>query len=132
MSEPSSGDTLSRPPLVRFLLYCYGARLGRSYLPWVTRDLTGKGAGARMVVRWAVPCIAVLTPFMFVPAEWIVKAMMTIPIMLPYIYFSIALNRVYRRHRMSQHGLDPALVDARERAKNHHAEQAYLSKYRGM
>ncbi|MEH3154173.1 MAG: DUF5313 family protein [Gordonia paraffinivorans] len=120
-----------RPPWWRIVSYSYGARLDARFSPWVTHDLSGRGAGARMVARWAVPCLILLAPFLFVPADWIVKGMMTIPILLPYVYFSIALNRVYRRHRLAQHGLDPALVDARERERNRPSEDAYLSKYRG-
>lgn len=121
----------ARPPLWRTVPYAYGARLDPEYSHWVTHDLAGRGAGARMVARWAVPCLVLLTPFLFVPADAIVKAMLTLPILLPYVYFSIALNRVYRRHRLAQHGLDPALVDARERARNSRSEQEYLAKYRG-
>ncbi|WP_299573362.1 DUF5313 family protein [uncultured Williamsia sp.] len=124
--------TPARPPLWRQVLYGYGLRLDDRYLPWVTHDLAGRGAGPKMVARWAVPCLVLLAPFLVLPTDWVVKAMMTVPILLPYVYFSIALNRVYRRHRLAQHGLDPALVDARERARNLPAEQAYLAKYRGL
>lgn len=123
--------TVVRPPAWRRVLYGYGARLDERFLPWVTRDLSGRGAGSRMVARWSIPCLVLLSPFMVLPTDWVVKAMMTVPILLPYVYFSIALNRVYRRHRLAQHGLDPALVDARERERNRPSEEAYLSRYRG-
>ncbi|NED64629.1 DUF5313 domain-containing protein, partial [Streptomyces sp. SID10244] len=44
---------------------------------------------------------------------------------------SIALNRVYRRHRLSQHGLDPDLVNKLERDRNADLYDEYRRKYRG-
>ncbi|MGP3708262.1 DUF5313 domain-containing protein [Gordonia paraffinivorans] len=111
--------------------YAYWAPLPKSMLGWVENDLAGPGAALRMVVRWAVPCIIILAPMWLVPADFGVRFTMTMPILLAYLFFSIALNRVYRRHRLAQHGLDPELVNRLEREKNADLYDEYHRKYRG-
>ncbi|AZG46585.1 DUF5313 domain-containing protein [Gordonia insulae] len=133
LEGPRTGRTsdAARPTGWQYVRYAYGAKLPASMRTWVTNDLTGPGATTRMVLRWAVPCVLILVPMLFVPADWIVRLNMTIPIILPYIFFSIALNRVYRRHRLAQHGLDPDLVSKREREQNADLYDEYHRKYRG-
>ena len=41
----------------------------------------------------------------------------------------LALNKVWRRHRLAQHGFDPNLVDEINRKKNAHIHDAYTAKY---
>ena len=42
---------------------------------------------------------------------------------------SLALNKVWRRHRLAQHDLDPNLVDEINRKKNARIHAAYIEKY---
>lgn len=121
----------TRPTAWQLIRYSYGAKLPDTMRAWVTHDLSGQGAAARMVGRWAVPCLLLITPMFFVPADLLVKLNMAIPIIVPYIFFSMALNRVYRRHRLVQHGLDPELVHKRERERNADLYDEYHRKYRG-
>ncbi|MGV9709114.1 DUF5313 domain-containing protein [Gordonia sp. NPDC003424] len=121
----------SRPHGWLYVKYCYGAKLPASMIDWVRNDLAGPGAATRMVLRWSIPCIAILVPMLFTPADWLIRANMTIPILLPYLFFSIALNRVYRRFRLTQHGLDPDLVNQQDRVKNADLYEEYNRKYRG-
>lgn len=123
--------TNERPHGWQFVRYVYGARLPDSMREWVTNDLAGPGAATRMVVRWSIPCVIILIPLLFTPTEWLIRANMTVPILIPYIFFSIALNRVYRRYRLTQHGLDPDLVNKIEREKNADQYDEYNRKYRG-
>lgn len=120
-----------RPHGWQYVKYTYGARLPASMRDWVANDLAGPGAAVRMVARWAVPCVIILIPLLFAPASWLIRANMTVPILLPYIFFSIALNRVWRRYRLSQHGLDPDLVSKREKERNADLYDEYHRKYRG-
>jgi hypothetical protein len=53
----------------------------------------------------------------------------TLPIFIPFVLFSHALNKVYRRHRLRQHSLDPALADELKRKKDAHIHDAYIAKY---
>ncbi|GAB3133923.1 DUF5313 domain-containing protein [Tsukamurella serpentis] len=112
------------------MLYSYGRRvLPPSMNEWVAQDLAGPRAGLRTVVRFAIPCLLMLLPFWFVDTSILVRANMTVPIFIPFVYFSIALNKIYRRARLRHHGLDPDLVDqiAREREADLHAE--YIAKH---
>lgn len=127
----ASRGAATRPRGWQYVTYAYGARLPDSMRAWVANDLAGPGATARMVVRWSIPCILLLAPMLFTPADWVVRASMTVPILLPYIFFSIALNQIYRRYRLSQHGLDPNLISKREREKNADLYDEYHRKYRG-
>ena len=43
---------------------------------------------------------------------------MTLPIFIPFVLFSHALNKVWRRHRLAQHRLDPNLVDELKRKRD--------------
>ena len=78
---------------------------------WVRNDLAGKGAARRMMLRVAVPAVLVLAPFWLIPTTLEVHLSMTLPILIPFVYFSHALNKVWRRHMLQVHGLDPELVD---------------------
>jgi hypothetical protein len=124
-----SSDISSRPNLLQYLAYCYGYTLPGSMRDWGRNDLAGPGAARRMVVRAAVPCILLLLPLLLIPTTLYVYVSMTIPILIPFIYFSIALNKVWRRHRLSQHGLDPDLADALARKRDAHIHRAYEERY---
>ena len=119
----------TKPNLLQYVGYCYGRRLPGSMRDWVRNDLAGKGATVRTMVRAAIPALIVLSPFWFVPMSLYLHMSTTLPIFIPFVLFSHALNKVYRRHRLRQHGLDPALVDELSRQKNAHIHQAYIDKY---
>lgn len=119
----------ARPNPWQYLTYSYGRRLPDPMLDWVRHDLAGRGAATRMVIRFGVLCVLILIPLLAVPTSLYVHASMTLPILIPFIYFSVALNRVWRRHRLAQHGLDPALADERQRAREADQRRAYEQRY---
>lgn len=119
----------TKPNLWQYVGYCYGRRLPDSMRDWVRHDLAGKGATRRMMLRVAVPAVLVLAPFWLIPASLYVHMEMTLPILIPFVYFSHALNKVWRRHMLRKHGLDPELVDALKRQKDAHIHQAYIERY---
>jgi hypothetical protein len=121
--------TRTKPNLLQYVAYCYGKRLPDSMRDWVRNDLAGKGATVRTMVRAAIPAIIVLSPFWFIPMSLYLHLSTTLPILIPFVLFSHALNKVWRRHRLRQHGLDPDLVDELSRQKNAHIHQAYIEKY---
>ena len=43
---------------------------------------------------------------------------MSLLLLLPFVYFAHALDKIWRAHRLRQHGLDPGLVDERERERD--------------
>jgi Family of unknown function (DUF5313) len=126
---PISNAPRNRPNLLEYIGYCYGRRLPDSMRGWVRNDLAGKGAVRRHLIRVAIPALLVLTPFWFIPASFYVHLEMTAPIFIMFVLFSHALNKVWRRHRLQQHGLDPNLVDERKRKRDAHIHRAYIERY---
>ncbi len=98
---------------------------------WVAHDLAGKGAVRRFMLRAAIPPLLVLAPFWLLPAEnaLYVHLEMTAPIYFWALLVSLALNKVWRRHRLAQHGLDPNLVDAIRRRKDAKMHEDYIRRY---
>ena len=125
-----SNDTArTRPNFWEYIGYCYGRRLPDSMRDWVRNDLAGKGATARMMVRVFIPAFLIMIPFWFIPTTLDVHLSMTLPILIPFVFFSHALNKVWRRHMLRKHGLDPGLVDYVARQRNAHVHDAYIAKY---
>jgi hypothetical protein len=119
----------TKPNLWQYIGYCYGRRLPDSMRDWVREDLAGKGATVRMMLRVFVPAFVILVPFWFIPTTLDVHLSMTLPILIPFVYFSHALNKVWRRHMLRKHGLDPGLADELKRKKEAHIHEAYIAKY---
>ncbi len=120
---------MSKPNPWQYVRYIYGGRLPDSMRDWVRNDLAGKGATRRMMLRMLVPAVVILLPFWLIPTTLDVHLSMTVPILIPFVYFSHALNKVWRRHMLRVHGLDPSLVDQISREKNAHVHQAYIERY---
>ena len=98
-----------RPSVLQYIAYCFGRVLLDSKWDWVRNNLGKGGATALTMIRLIIPTALVLAPFWLIPKTLDVHASMTLPIFLPYVVFSHALNKVWRRHRLRQHGLDPFL-----------------------
>lgn len=120
----------SRPGPVEYLAYSYGRVLPPSMNEWVTEDLVGKWSGTRMITRLVVPVVLGLGCFWLVPADLETHLSATLPIFVPYVITAIALNRVYRRHRLTRHGLDPKLLDRELDEKSGLDRAAYEAAYR--
>jgi hypothetical protein len=125
----SSEPERSRPSAMQYIAYCYGRVLPASMRDWVRNDLAGKGATRRTMIRAVIPAFLVLAPFWLIPTTLYVHASMTLPIFLPFILFAHALNKVWRRHRLAQHGLDPDVVDEYTRKRDAHIHRAYIERY---
>ncbi|MDH6282312.1 hypothetical protein M2284_004467 [Rhodococcus sp. LBL1] len=104
-----------RPTFGQYVGYQFGRTLPPSLQDWVRNDLVGPGASARYLIRFTVPVLPILALFLLIPGPvWVPLAMMAL-LFLPLVYFAIALMRVYRRHRLESHGLDPDLVAEKAR-----------------
>jgi hypothetical protein len=119
----------SRPNVLQYIGYCYGRVLPDSMKDWVRKDLGGKGATIRTMIRLIIPAILILAPFWLIPTTLYVHASMTLPIFLPYVMFTHALNKVWRRHLLRKHGLDPDLADEYVRTRDAHIHRAYIERY---
>src|SRR3978361_1683260 len=107
----------TRPTHLQYVAYSYGRRLPAQMRRWVAEDLADNGAVRRHVIRMAIPPLLVLAPLWLLPASLYVHLEMTAPIYIWAILMSLALNKIWRRPRLSQHGLDPNLVDVIRRRK---------------
>src|ERR1700722_16702713 len=103
--------TAAKPNLWQYIGYSYGRRLPNSMRGWVARDLAGDGAVRRYMIRWAIPPLLVLAPLWLLPASLYVHLEMTAPLYIWALLISVALNKVWRRHRLSAHGVGPKLGD---------------------
>ena len=116
-------DEAVRPTFTQRIGYIVGRALPPELSGWVLNDLTGPGALRRYLLRFMVPVTLLLLLFLFIPGPlWMSLAMMAL-LFIPLVFFLAALLYVYRRHRLIQHGLDPALADAK--AKSDAEAQAY-------
>ena len=118
-----------RPSPVRFVAYVYGRRLPDSMHTWVANDLAGQGAVRRHMIRMAIPPLLVLAPFWLLPASLYVHLEMTAPIYVWALLMALALNKIWRRYRLAQHGLDPNLVDVIKREKDAYIHEDYIRRY---
>ncbi|MEZ0341946.1 DUF5313 domain-containing protein [Mycobacterium sp. pV006] len=121
--------TATKPNLWQYLTYCYGRRLPKSMNRWVAEDLAGHGAIRRHMIRYSIPPALILAPFWLIPVPIYMRLEMTAPIYVWAILMAIALNKVWRRHRLAQHGLDPNLVDVIKRKKQARMHEDYIRKY---
>lgn len=117
------------PNAWQYVKYSYGGRLPASMGEWVIEDLTGKRATLRVIARMFVPAFLVLLPMWLFPTDLVTHLSMTVPILIPFVYFSHALNKIWRRHMLRVNGLDPGLVDQRSREKHAHVHDAYIARY---
>ncbi|OAN39492.1 DUF5313 domain-containing protein [Mycolicibacterium iranicum] len=124
--EPAGTDT---PNLWQYLLYSYGKRLPPSMNRWVAEDLAGQGAVRRHMIRYAIPPLIILAPLWLLPAPIYMRLEMTAPIYVWALLMALALNKVWRRHRLARHGLDPNLVDVIKRKKDAKMHDEYIRKY---
>lgn len=119
----------ARPNAVQYVAYSYGRRLPDEMREWVANDLAGHGAVRRHMIRMAIPPLLILAPFWLLPASLYVHLEMTAPIYIWAILMALALNKVWRRHRLAQHGIDPNLVDQLKRKKDAHIHEDYVRRF---
>lgn len=121
---------LRKPGFGQYLGYLFGRTLPDSMRDWVREDLVGRGASVRYMVRFTVPLIPLfLAIYLLVPGErWIPLAMMVL-LLLPTLYFEMALVGIYRRHRLLAHGLDPALLGQRAQRRAQVTRADYEARY---
>lgn len=118
-----------RPNIFQYITYSYGRRLPDSMREWVARDLAGPGALRRHMIRMAIPPLFILAPFWLLPASLYVHLEMTAPIYIWAILMALALNKIWRRHRLAQHGLDQNLVDELKREKDARIHEDYARRF---
>ena len=114
-----------KPVLLQRIAYAYGKVLPPEFNEWVREDLTGKGALRRTVIRVSIPAILVVSPLWLFPASVGMHLAMSSLLLLPFVFFTHALDKVWRTHRLRQHGLDPDLADERARHRDAQIREDY-------
>ncbi|MCF8609927.1 DUF5313 domain-containing protein [Gordonia sp. HY285] len=120
----------TRPGPLQKIGYLLGRPLPASMRDWVREDLTGPGHVRRYLVRGLIPVIPLLVAFAFIPGELWIRGGMMLLIIIPFLYFQIALIRVYRRHLLINNGLDASLVDAVKFKRADEVAEEYRSRFR--
>jgi hypothetical protein len=118
-----------KPTLLQRIAYSYGKVLPPEFNDWVHADLTGKGALRRTMIRVSIPAILVVSPLWLFPASVGMHLAMSSLLLLPFVYFTHALDKVWRTHRLRQHGLDPELVDEQTRRRDVQIREDYQRRY---
>lgn len=113
----------------QYLGYCYGRVLPGEYDDWVRHDLAGPGARRRNIVRVTIPAVIVVAPLWLIPTSVGMHLAMSTLLLLPFVYFAHALDKIWRAHRLRQHGLDPELVDEKQRRRDDLVREEYQSRY---
>lgn len=117
------------PTFWQRITYAYGRRLPDHLQEWVRQDLTDDGAVRRHMIRYAIPPIFVLAPLWLLPASVYVHSEMTLPIYFWALVMAFVLNKVWRRYHLSQHGLDPNLIDEVLRQKQSQMHDRYVERF---
>ena len=122
----SSNDS---PGVLQYVGYCYGRVLPARYHDWVRQDLAGPGAWRRNFIRVTIPALIIVAPLWLIPASTGMHLAMSALLLVPFVYFAHALDKVWRAHRLRQHGLDPELVDAKQRRRDDLVREEYQRRY---
>ncbi|WP_253662424.1 DUF5313 family protein [Williamsia maris] len=113
----SSTPERASPGPVAFLRYLGGRPLPVSMRDWVLRDVVGPGHTRRYVTRGVLPLVPILVAFAFIPTPLIYRVCMIAILLIPLVYFQIALTPFYRRHLLLTNGLDPELVSEKKQRR---------------
>jgi hypothetical protein len=120
---------LTRPNPVNYVSYCYGKVLPAQYRDWVRHDLAGDGARTRNLVRVMIPAALIVAPLWLIPTTLGMHLAMSLLLLLPCVYFAHALDKIWRAHRLRQHGLDPDLVHEADRERDADRNREYRQRY---
>ena len=91
-------------------------------------DLPGKVVGM-LEPFLGSPILLMIAPLWLVPASTGMHLAMSTLLLVPFVYFAHALDKIWRAHRLRQHGLDAALVDEKERARDERIREEYQRRY---
>jgi hypothetical protein len=119
----------SRPGLLEYIAYSYGRVLPAEYDDWVRHDLAGRGSQRRNLIRIMIPAVLVIVPLWLIPATLGMHLAMSALLLLPCVYFAHALDKIWRAHRLRQHGLDPELVNEAQQQRDSHIHEEYRRRH---
>lgn len=119
----------TKPGPVQRVSYFFGRTLPAEMRDWVRDDILGPGGSRRYLVRWVTPLVPFLLLFLLIPGPvWVPLAMMLL-LLLPLVYFAVALMPIWQRHRLEQHGIDPMLLGAKARLRADNERRDYERRF---
>lgn len=124
-----SSQSRTRPTPVGFLRYLGGRPLPESMREWVLHDVVGPGHTRRYITRGVLPLLPILIAFFFIPTPLIYRVCMIAILLIPLVYFQIALTPFYRRHLLLTNGLDPDLVSEKKQRRREATKADYDAIY---
>ncbi|GGF25388.1 DUF5313 family protein [Williamsia phyllosphaerae] len=124
-----SSQSRTRPTPVGFLRYLGGRPLPESMREWVLHDVVGPGHTRRYITRGVLPLLPILIAFSFIPTPLIYRVCMIAILLIPLVYFQIALTPFYRRHLLLTNGLDPDLISERKQRRKEATKADYDAIY---
>ncbi|ORM25114.1 DUF5313 family protein [Williamsia sp. 1135] len=126
----STGQPATKPNPFQVVKYLLGRPLPESMRDWVARDVVGPGSRRRYIVRGVLPFLPILLAFaLFVPGPFVYRIGMIALLLVPLVYFEIALMGIYRRHLLTSNGLDGNLINFKQRARREVTRNEYEANY---
>jgi len=125
----SDHESRTRPNPFEVIKYLLGRPLPESMRDWVIRDVTGPGCMRRYIIRGVVPFLPIFIAFSFVPGPVAYRLGMIALLLIPLVYFEIALMSIYRRHLLTTNGIDGDLIGVKRRARQEITKTEYETKY---
>ncbi|MFM9377377.1 DUF5313 family protein [Gordonia sp. VNK21] len=119
----------NRPGPMQRVGYLLGRPLPESMRDWVARDVTGPGNLRRYLVRGLIPFVPIAVGLAFIPGPPLIRVLMILLLLIPLVYFQLALSPIYRRHLLRNNGLDPALADKVKIERISATAQDYRARY---
>lgn len=118
------------PGLLQRVGYLLGKPLPPGMRDWVEWDLTGPGHSRRYFIRGLIPMIPIFVALAFIPGPAWIRIGMILLLLIPFIYFQIALVGIFRRHLLRTNGLDPKLADKVKIERASLTDLDYRDRYR--
>ena len=120
----------ARPNPLQWIAYAYGAKLPDAKLDWVQRDLTGRWATPRHLVRAQFCFLPIYLAFYFgFSGDWWIRALMVLLAAVLAFVYSVSYKDQNRVRRLQQHGLDGSPLTERQRADAAAAKAKYEAVY---
>lgn len=105
--------------------YLAGYPLPDAMRGWIRNDLLGRGTRRRYFIRGLSLVLPLFIICLLIPGSVWLRAGMVLLVVIPLVYFEIALFNVYRRHLLATNGLDPDLVNEAQRARDELVRKDY-------
>lgn len=119
-----------RPSPWQRLRYAVGRPLPPELRDWVERDLNGRGAFARHLVRNQLLFSPIYVVFLLFPGELYIRVLMVLLAAILGLTYNVIYQPQNRERRLEQNGLPTDLVPEQTRRRREAERSRYESTYR--